>query len=212
MLITRPNHDDITRYLYFWSEIIIHQAKKLKKVVIDLAGKKANYQEFIKVLKKNNPLFIIINGHGNKKVVTGFNNEILAQSGLNESVFDRKIVFARSCQSAAILGKSCVKKGTKTYIGYNEDFVFFVEEDKKNNPLEDKTAKIFLEPSNFIAIALLNGENTGQANDKSKEMYRQNMAKLMTSETPEQDRELIPFLRWNMVHQVCLGDEKAKIK
>lgn len=211
MLITRPNHDDTTKYLYYWSKLIIHQAKKLKRAVTDLSGKKANYQEFIKVLKKNNPLFIIINGHGNKKAVTGFNNEILVQSGVNESVFDKRIIFARSCQSAATLGKSCVKKGTKTYIGYTEDFVFFIEQDTKNNPLEDETAGLFLAPSNYIAIALLNGEKTGEANDKSKEMYQKNMQKLMTSETPEKDRELIPFLRWNMVHQVCLGDDKAKL-
>lgn len=212
MLITRPNHDITTNYLYYWSEKIIEQANKNKERVIDLKGKRVNLKEFIGILRKTNPSFVVINGHGNEKSFAGYDNEILIQFNINESILSGRVIFARSCRSAAILGKSCVDKGTKTYIGYTDDFIFFINESKITHPLDDVTAGLFLEPSNYVAIVLLKGHKTLEANTRSKNMYRQNIQKLMTSETPKEDRELIPFLRWNMINQVCLGDGNANIK
>ena len=37
------------------------------------------------------------------------------------------------------------------------------------------------------------------------------MQKLLTSETPKEEKELVPYLRWDMIHQVCLGDGEATI-
>lgn len=211
MLITRPNHDITTSYLYSWSEKIIKQADKINIKVIDLKGKRANAKEFTSTISKANPLFIVLNGHGDEDRVGGYNNEVLVQSGRNESILSGRVVFARSCRSAVILGRSCVKRGVKVYLGYIDDFVFVIDESKITHPLDDNIAKIFLEPSNYVAIVLLKGHKASQANHRSKEMYKQNMQKLMTSEAPKENRELIPFLRWNMVNQVCLGNGDAKI-
>lgn len=138
MLITRPNHDVTTNYLYYWSEKIIEQANKNNEKVIDLKGKRVNLKEFIGILKKTNPSFVVINGHGNEKSFTGHDNEILIQFNKNESMLSGKVIFTRSCRSAAILGKSCVKKGVKTYIGYTDDFIFFINESKITRPLIEK--------------------------------------------------------------------------
>ena len=41
MLITRPNHDPATNYLYFWSQELIYQAKKqnIQKLTLSSATK-----------------------------------------------------------------------------------------------------------------------------------------------------------------------------
>lgn len=206
MLITRPNHDVTTNYLCYWSEKIIDQADKSKQKIIDLKGKCANAKEFISILKKTDPSFVVINGHGAEDRITGYNNEVLVQAGFNESMLSDRIIFARSCRSAKILGKSAIAKGAKTYIGYNDDFIFFINEARTTRPLKDNTAKLFLEPSNYAAIILLKGHKSSEANNRSKEMFKKNIQKLMTSETPKEDKELIAFLRWDMINQVCLGD------
>ncbi len=212
MLITRPNHDVTTNYLYYWSEKIMKQAHRNNESVIDLRGKRANSKEFIGILKKTNPSFIVINGHGDEKSFGGYDNEVLIKFGKNESMLAGKVIFARSCGSAAILGKACIAKGTLSYIGYKDDFVFIIDESKISRPSDDVIAGLFLEPSNYVAIVLLKGHKTSEANNRSKDMYRQNIQKLMTSETPTEDKELIPFLRWNMINQVCLGDGNTNIK
>jgi len=75
MLITRPNHDITTNYLFYWSTLLIEQAKKSGKVVTDLNQKRANAKEFASVVKKTRPAMIVLNGHGDHSTVTGYDNE-----------------------------------------------------------------------------------------------------------------------------------------
>lgn len=201
MIITRPNHDEATKYLFRWSQIVIDKAKKLGIPVIDLKRKLANRRELTKCVKKTSPDFIFINGHGDDDLVTGQNNRILVKIHDNESLFYGTIVYSRSCRSAAKLGKACVKKGTLAYIGYIDDFVFFSDEADK-----------FLEPSNLIATSLLKGDTAGQADQKAKGAYAKNIHKLKSTNVPEKVRELIPYLQWDMEKQVCLGDNNARLK
>jgi fibrillarin-like rRNA methylase len=70
-------------------------------------------------------------------------------------------------------------------------------------------AKLFLEPSNYIAIAFIKGHSAVEANNRSKECFKKNIKKLMTSDTLKEDRELIPYLLWDMDHQICIGNDKA---
>ncbi len=184
MIITRPNHDFATKYLFHWSQFVIDAAKKHRIPVIDLKGKLANRKELTKSIRKTSPDFIFINGHGDDGLVAGYNNRILVEVGDNERIFSGAIVFSRSCRSAAKLGKSCVKKGTRAYIGYTDDFIFY----------SDEAAK-FLEPSNLIATSLLNGNTANQADQKSKDAYAKIIKKLKTTRVPAKDRELIPYLQ-----------------
>lgn len=211
MLITRPNHDPATNYLYFWSQELIYQAKKRNKKVVDLAKKRANAKEFNSVVKKIQPPLVVFNGHGDDSTVSGYNDEPLVSAGKNEFILKNIIVYARSCRSAKILGPKSIKAGCKTYIGYDDDFVFMTEDDKITQPLKDKTAEIFLKPSNYVVISLLKGHTTGNANERSREIIKQNIQKLILSSATKEDAELIPYLTWNYLHQVCLGNIEATI-
>lgn len=210
-LITRPNHDITTNYLYYWSTKIIAEADKKGFEVIDLKNKRASKKEFVSVMNKTQPSLVVLNGHGNEEGVAGFDNEILIQVRDNERILNEKISYIVSCRSAKTLGPACIRQGAKAYIGYEDDFTFLINETKITKPLEDKTAEFFLEPSNQIAISLLKGNSAGNSYQKSQEFFRRNIRQSLTSETSGSDKENVPFLLWNMKHQVCLGDQKASL-
>lgn len=211
MLITRPDHDLTTRYLFFWSEQIIAQAEKSKRKIIDLKGKRANKKEFVSVIKRQKSSFVVMNGHGDSESIRGYDDEVLIQAGDNEEVLAGMIVFARSCSSAKKLGPASIKSGTKSFIGYIDDFVFLFNERYLTRPLRDKTAAMFLEPSNQVAISLLKSHSVLEADQYSKKLYQKNIEKLMTSEASSEAKDFLPFLIWDMKHQVCLGDGGAVV-
>jgi hypothetical protein len=211
LLLTRPDHDPLTNYLYYWCEKIIEQAQKSGVKVIDLDKKRANNKEFTSVIRKTNPSLVSLNGHGDDKTVRGFNNEVLIKAGVNEQLFAGKIVYVVACRSAKTLGPSSIKNGTKAYIGYDDDFVLMYDENKITRPLEDKTAELFLEPSNIVVISLLKGNNARDSHLRSKEDFKKKYQALMITESPQVDKEALPWLWWDMNHQVCLGDPNAQI-
>ncbi|VVA44261.1 conserved hypothetical protein [Candidatus Roizmanbacteria bacterium] len=210
MLITRPNHDITTNYLYYWSIVLIEYAKEIGQSVVDLKGKRANEKEFVSVIKKVKPNFVVLNGHGNEETVTGYDNKPLVNLD-NADILKEKIIYARSCQSAKKLGVKSVEAGCKSYIGYNEDFVFVTDEHRLTRPLDDKTAQLFLEPSNKVVTYLLKGHSSSTANQKSKELYKKTIQKFMLSSALKEEKELIPYLAWDYNHQVCLGNQNAKL-
>lgn len=211
MLITRPNHDITTTYLYYWSTKIIEQAKKSNEKVIDLKEKRVTEKEFTGIIIKTKPSFIVINGHGDENSVTGYNNKILVQTGKNETFFNNAVIYARSCSCAKKLGPASIAKGTKAFIGYTDEFVFLIDENYVTQPLNDKTAALFLEASNYVAISLLKGHTALEANNRSKEIFRNTIKRYMVSETSKEDSELLPYLFWDMNHQENIGNNKATI-
>ena len=72
------------------------------------------------------------------------------------------------------------------------------------NPLQDSTAKLFIEPSNHVVISLLKGHSPSEANSRSRAMCLKTIQKLMSSSASQDDSELVPNLAWNYAHQVCL--------
>lgn len=211
MLITRPNHDITTNYLYFWSKKIIEEAIRDNEKVVDLKEKRANKKEFTSIIIKTKPSFIVINGHGDENTITGYDNEPLVRSGNNESILRNAIIYARSCSCAKKLGPASIAKGTRAFIGYTDEFVFLIDENYVTQPLNDRTASLFLEASNYVAISLLKRHSASQANNRSKEIFKNTIRKYMTSEAAKVDSELLPYLFWDMNHQKCMGDGKAII-
>lgn len=209
-LITRPNHDITTNYLYYWSSLVIDKAFEKNIPVIDLKGKRANRKELTSIIKKINPTLIFFNGHGNNSSITGFDNQILIETNDNEFLLEGKIIYSLSCRSASKLGKCCISAGTKAYLGYKEDFIFMFDENCISKPLADKTVAYFLIPSNYLIISLLKKNTPQEAYKKSQQTFKKHIRKLLTSETVKTDKELIPYLVWDMTHQVCLGDQAVK--
>jgi hypothetical protein len=207
ILVTRPEHDITTRYISKWSEKVIDEARSKGHDVVDLDGAKATRERFIGTLKKKSPKLLILNGHGNQNWVSGYNDEpILLDS---DDAVEGKIIYARSCQSAKKLGKASVSFGAAAFLGYDEDFVFLIDETKTARPLEDKTAELFLEPSNYLPISILKGHSAEIANKRSKNLFSKNIEKLLITGPSNEDYYAIRYLLWDMRHQVRLGDSNA---
>ena len=206
ILITRPNHDKTTNYLYHWSKLVITQAIKKGIKIYDLAGNRANRETFTSYLKQN-PLIIFFNGHGDENSVTGFNDEILIKLGDNEAVLKNKIAYSRSCRSAKILGHECVKNGCRAFIGYKEDFIFCISPHLSTKPLEDKVAKLFLEPSNLIVVALLKGKSAQEAHVRSLKLMKKNFNDLVSTSSPPKSKNYAPYLWHNIKHQVVISNK-----
>lgn len=211
LLITRPNHDLTTTYLYHWSRLILNQATKSKIKVIDLKAGRASKKEVTGIINKVQPSCIIFNGHGNETEITGMDNKTIIKAGKNEKLLVGTIVYAISCRSAKLLGPQCIKSGTKTYLGYIDDFIFITDEDKTTQPLKDKSAALFLEPAYQIAVALIKGNSATFSFKKSQQLFKKNIYKLMTSATSPEEKDLLPYLFWDLQNQVCLGDKNAAI-
>src|SRR3990172_3236312 len=112
-------------------------------------SKKSNKKDFDSYINRNNPSLVFFNGHGSDKLIAGYNDEPLVTAGKDESLLKDKIVYSRTCSSAAILGPASVKGGCKTFIGYIRPFFLPRSKTPIRNTLKDKVAKRFLEPTNL---------------------------------------------------------------
>ena len=90
-LITRPDHDLITTYLFHWSSFVIKEANKRGFKVLDLRGNKANSQTFSSYIIKHEPIVIFFNANGDADTVAGYENEPLIEAYKNEKLLIKKI-------------------------------------------------------------------------------------------------------------------------
>lgn len=210
-LLTRPDHDLITKYLFLWSRQVIKEAKNAGFKVLDIKGKKAIQKNFLTHLEKYQPQLILFNGHGADDLVTGYENEILVEAGKNEEVLSGTIVYSRSCESAKALGPAAVKKGTTAFLGYKENYFLCYSQSATRRPLRDKVASLFLEPSNLIPICLLKGKPVAGSFEESQEEMQRNLLFMLSDESSLAQKDAAPYLFANIKNQVIIGDKGARI-
>ncbi|MBU3935480.1 hypothetical protein KJ909_02290, partial [Patescibacteria group bacterium] len=174
----------------------------------DLKGKKANKKLWQSYVNKNELSFVFINGHGDEDSVCGWDNEVLIDG--YEKGYKDVIFFCRSCRSAKRLGKNLVKKGAKAYVGYTKDYYVLMSGKKKTRPLLDKTAKLFLDPSNLVAMSILKGNSVGEADKKSKKLLSKNIKKIIGSNMIGKE-EVAAYLLHDLKCQVAIGDMEGRI-
>jgi len=210
-LITRPNHDKVTAYLFAWNSKIL-ESDELKDIsFLDLQGENANKKKVESYLSKQSPEVVLFNGHGSPTQVYGFKNEVIIENNINDSLLKDKIVYALSCSSASVLGVNAVKKGAKSFIGYKRSFILCTDKNRETTPLKDNIAHSFLEPSNRLSISILKGNSINEASHKSKEEFKKEISKYASTKSmPGADR-IASALLWNMSNQVVLGNKEAKI-
>ncbi|QQG39674.1 MAG: hypothetical protein HYS81_04875 [Candidatus Aenigmatarchaeota archaeon] len=203
-LVTRPEHDDTTHYLSAWCKETVDLAEGKGIKVLDLRREKANKEEVESMLRKHEPALVVLNGHGDENTVTGHKNIPVVQKGENEGVLKSRIVYAISCSSAKKLGPASVDAGAISYIGYDDDFVFFYEPAKISKPLHDETAKLFLKPSQILIEALIKGNSVKESVERARALMQDELRRLLA--TPNTDKELVRYLWWNMRHFVAHGE------
>ncbi len=109
LLITLPKHEQTTRCISAWAKKALKEAERKGLKIIELADKRACKKDFESMIKKHKPSFVFLNGHGGASVVTGHENEILVQAGMNEEILEGTITYALACQAAKIL-RECERR------------------------------------------------------------------------------------------------------
>ena len=210
-LATTPSSDRTTRYISVWADHTIEELKSKRLQFIVLSKERATADTFASMLKKHNFSLIFLNGHGGPDLVCGHDDEVLVEAGKNAVALKGVVVYALSCSSAKTLGPVAVQSGAKAYIGYNEDFIFFISPEKMSRPKEDRTAEMFLTPANHVVVSLAKGHTAGEATDRAKNYFYKSIQKLVSSESSIDDREYIRYLIWDMKSLVCLGNREAVV-
>lgn len=205
LLVTRPSYEMTTKYLSAWNESVINFAVQKKWQTIDLHNKDANPTNFARRMKKNKPSLVLLNGHGSYEAITGQDSEVLIEAGVNEKILKGKVVHAFSCETGKILGPAAVAAGAKSYLGYDEPFVFLVDKGGAKNPLADKLAREFMTPALVVSYSLLEGNGAKAAYQKSQREFKKRIKKLASGGS--KTTYLIRYLQWDMNHQVCLGKD-----
>ncbi len=211
ILFSRPSHDDITSYLYLYSRSLVNLAKEKGYIVSNQEKGDANKKNISSVLTKKNPKFIMFNGHGDETKICGHHDETLIEANINHKLLNGSIVYCLSCSSACTLGPISVKDGTIAFIGYEDDFALVTDVRYEATPLKDKTAKLFLEPSNLLVQSILKGNNILDSLKKCRDKMEDNISKLKTSSDPEAV-DILPWLHYNYIGLVIHGDEQARVE
>ena len=212
MLVTRPRYDDATEYLFYYASLIIEEAENKNIKVIDLKRPRLTKEIASEIIMEKCPRFLFFNAHGDDDAIYGDKidgqEEPLIKEGINHKLLDSKIVYARACSSAISLGKSC---SNGCFIGYNVLFSFFIDQRWSAKPANDKTANLFLEPSNLIASSLVRGFVVKEAVEKSSKMTKKNILELLKKDS-EPGASASAMLLWNNLEGLeVIGDDSMRI-
>lgn len=212
LLISRPMYDDGTEYLSAYSINIIKTAKENNFFIKDLIRENANKLEIEKFLKKKKCNLIFLNGHGEEDKIYGNKDEVIF-SEENVELLKNKIVYARACSAGKKLGKQIVEDSEGCFIGYKFPFYFWTEDKWSTKPLNDKSASLYLNPSNEIMNQFIKGKTALEADKISKKMMIENMNRLLVLKDKNQPEamNMLQCLWTNYKGQVLLGNKNAKI-
>lgn len=210
-LISRPNHDIITRYLFAWSKDMIKKAEKENLEVLNLDGDKAKKENFESYIDSVNPKLLVLNGHGDEKTVLGQDdNPLLIQGGNNDLTTD-KLLYVRSCRSASQLGKDCTdNQKAKAFIGYEDDFVLIRNSRKTAHPKRDNAAEPIMEASNQVGKTLVEGKTAKEAYKNSQEKHMEKMREILAGYSLEK-MDIFNALAANRENQILLGDPQSSL-
>ncbi len=211
LLVSNAHHDNETEYLTSWFDKVVEVVgKRHDTKIVELRKEQANKKNLIEAIEKENPQFVILNGHGSSEAICGFEYDVLIKCNDNESVLSGKIAHSMACSAANMLGPQCVALGTKCFIGYKKDFeLWSMHKPNKEEQLKDQMAGLFLNPAYEVIIALVEGSTTGEAYRRSQNIYKENILALITSKNTHHNTVVAGSLNKNFQSQVCLGDQAA---
>ena len=210
-LITRPQHDKETSYLYSFSKAIISIVKEQKEIHLNnLEGTKANRKNVEAGLSSKEKTLAFFNGHGNEEIVFGHQDKPILDEN-NVGLTKDKIVYALACSSLVTLGEVAVRKGAKAYIGYSEEFMWVGEPSKSAVPDKDKNAAPFRKACHVLINSLVSGISVGKSIEKTKQEYKKLIRTYGSSQDdPYGDAPAIGFaLAWNLSYLDMVGDSEA---
>lgn len=209
MMVTRPDYDDGTAYLSYYASVMLRLAKGKNIEIKDFPGKDASAINVTKYVSKKSPKLLFINGHGGPDFLEGDKDQILFSTEDGLDILKDKIVYARACHAGISFGKKMVEGNSGCFIGYKYPFSFWMSSGRTSTPLKDKSAALFLEPSNEVISCLIQGKTTQEAHDLSKKKIADSMRKVLDLNEKKEPgaMELLKILWTNYDGQVLHGNK-----
>jgi len=156
-------NDIPTNYIFSWAEQIKKEAILLGFKVIDLQDENFEENKIRRMIEEHNPFLVFLNSHGTEYSIKGYDKKTdVILRCKNDHLFKDRIVYALSCSTGTILGKSALNKGCKCYIGYKEK-VKFPTQEFHDTVLKDFVAEPFMKVSNEIVLTFLKGGTPEEA-------------------------------------------------
>lgn len=211
ILATCPNYDPATRYIASWARVLLGEAKAKGIETVELEGKKASRAEFEGRVRKMDPSFVLLNGHGAADRVTGQDGEVLVHAGENPDVLNGRITYAVSCDSGAVLGDVVGSQIASTYIGYTKEFAMLQSHGYFKDPVRDPLARPFMDFSNQIVRGLLKGQTAVISVEKAKQAAEATVSLLLSSVSDPDSQAAARFLWWDIKCVTVKGDQNKTI-
>jgi len=211
LLITMPKYDDGTEYLSYYASLVEKKAEELNIDKKSFKEGDITANNVSKYIKKKDPKLIFVNGHGDADSLEGDEGEVIFSIEKNINLLRDRIVYARACHAGISFGKKMVEENNGCFIGYKTPFSFWMDERNSAVPAKDKTAKLFLEPSNEVVISLIKGNTAKEADKKSKKMMVDNMSKILKMQEKDEPGAIgwLEILWNNFEGQILYGNEEA---
>jgi hypothetical protein len=210
ILLTLPDHDDLTRYASAWSEkILLDTAERVGIKPIIVKGKNVVRSHITQNINSKNPKFLFFNGHGSSTCIGGYGTEKLIVLGENDSLLNNKIVHVLACNAGMDLGKNCK---AKAFIGYRGNFWLCMDRFSLSRPLEDKLAAPVMISALEAPNQLLKRKEPKEAFEMSQEVYDKWIFEYTHSEskyTTEELQLILPVLFVNKILQVLYEKENS---
>ena len=201
-LFFRPNTDLALSYGKEWLARGIEEAVKRGFNVIDLVDEACTFDTLKNILETEKIDVVILLGHGNANIFTGFEQQIVLEACHNDQIMSGTISHFVSCLIGQELLPSIIEKKGIWTIGYQTTFDFMIEPPEAVEPFSDITLAVI--------AAILDG-------GKLKEAWDAGIAKGEEWKTRLWNRpetwcaEVIQLIDKDIHGMVGLGDKEAYV-
>jgi hypothetical protein len=127
-LIVAPKFDEVTEYTRKWVEEVREEIVKQNYQFVFLSNG-VKREDVENVLKREDVDTLIFYDHGNEDCLWGSLSEKVIDTN-NVDLLKGKVCYTLACLSGKKLGVEAWKRGCKVYIGYEEEFVFTIDEEE----------------------------------------------------------------------------------
>ncbi len=213
ILLTLPDYDATTHCVSEWNKntlIPIINRNSLSHKII--SNYRVNESHVSYTIKKENPRFLIFNGHGADDCICGHNDEVIIKLGNNDNLLDSRIVHSFTCSSSSKLGRN---SKADVFIGYDDVFVFWLDGATTTKPLKDRFATPQMRSALIVPEELLKGRTAKEAYDASQKVYSDFIDEYKWNShkyTTEEIQKILPLLMWNKMNQKIIGNKNSKFR
>jgi len=195
-------------YLEYGS-VVLHQIIEANKhagqTILELIGVDATPENALEKLRTMNPIVFSMVGHGNETTTSLECTAFLVNTESPElSLLDGKVVSLVSCLTAQQLGPAIIDAGATAYVGYKEEFWFFIGDDAGTTRAVQSP---FSAAFQFEA-SLLQGKSVRDARNEQLTKYDEEITYWISGDGKNNvnSMELSRILEMNKSNSVFLGE------